>query len=305
MIKKTTMLLSAFLLTLPPLLSWSCSNAPQKKTQQGDTKNAVKAAAPTLLSRTVYEVRVLPLGQVHNCESRAGCDVDNGEVLVLASGEIIMETMSNFSIKFVSGSVSILNNPALTIDLSKSLSQFAPDATQDTMSGNISSDLDGRVVMTKRIGNIMFDPPRPLILGPIIQDPNDFSKIDKVYPAIHFKSTADAKGPAVAGTATIHLKVINARESYKPRPTAKFATAPFEVLHWEMSLDNSTAATEQNVQALLLNRIAFYWRTRPIQIPRLALDTDLGSLLGGKSDPNTQAIGEVRVILDAKEITSF
>lgn len=286
-------------------LASACSDAPKNTVKKGNSNDAMHAsptAAPTTLSRTIYEVRVLPLNAIAGCN---GCDPDNPDrVLVLAGGEIVMETMSNFAIKFVSGSVRILNNPALTIDLSKSLSQFAPDATKDTMSGNISSDLDGKVVMTKRIGNMLFEPARPLILGPIIQDPSDFAGIDKTYPGIRFMSAPEYTGPAVAGTATIRLKVINPRETYKPRHPAISAT-PFEVLHWEMSLDNSTATTSQNVQALLLNRIAFYWRTRPIQIPRLALDTDLASLLGGRADAGLAALGGVRVILDAKEITSF
>ncbi len=285
-------------------LTAACSAPPQNRKRDGNGQDAQASpsAAPTPLSRTTYEVRVLPLLQILGCN---GCDPDDpSKVLVLAGGEIVMETMSNFSIKFVSGSVRILNNPALTIDLSRSLGQFAPDATKDTMTGNISSDLDGRVVMTKRIGNILFEPARPLILGPIIQDPAQFADIDKTYPGIRFMSAPEHTGPAVSGTATIRLKVINPRETYKPRHAAVSAT-PFEVLHWEMSLDNSTATASQNVQALLLNKIAFYWRTRPIQIPRIAMDTDLPSLLGGKADAGLAAWGAVRVILDAKEITSF
>ena len=284
-------------------LASACSDGAKNTVKKGNGKNAMQAtAAPTPLSRTVYEVRVFGKGTI---ASVTGCTLpEPSDDCALARGEIVMETMSNFSIKFVSGNVRVLKVPALTMDLSQSLNQFAPDATKDTMSGNISSDLDGRVVMTKRIGNILFEPARPLILGPIIQDPSDFAGIDKTYPGIQFKSAPEFTGPAVAGTATIRLKVINPREMYKPRHPAISAT-PFEVLHWEMSLDNSTATASQNIQALVLNQIAFYWRTRPIQIPRLTLDTDLASLLGGKVDPKLANFGEVRVILDAKEITSF
>ena len=72
-----------------------------------------------------------------------------------------------------------------------------------------------------------------------------------------------------------------------------------------MTLDNSRSISSQNIQALLLNRVGFYWRTRPIQIPRLVLDTTLASLLGGASNSPLSNIGEVRVILDAKEITNY
>ena len=121
-------------------LASACSDGAKNTVKKGNAKNAMQAtAAPTPLSRTVYEVRVLPLNAIAGCN---GCDPDNPDrVLVLASGEIVMETMSNFSIKFVSGSVRVLNNPALTIDLSKSLSQFAPDATKDTMSGTSPATL--------------------------------------------------------------------------------------------------------------------------------------------------------------------
>lgn len=284
----------------------SCSDAPKTSVNTGKAADAQKTEAPTLISRALYEVRVLPLNQVTNCESTPGCNVDSTSgALILAGGDIVMETMSNFSIRFVSGKVSILNNPALTIDLGPSLNQFAPDATQDNMAGNISADLENRVVMTRRVGNIAFDPPRPLILGPIIQDPQQFADIDKLYRDITFKSIPGSMGPQVSGKASIRVRTINPRARYTPRSGATFATAPFDVLHWEMTLDRSASISNQNVQALLLNRIAFFWRTRPIQIPRLELDTDLPSLLGGKSDPTLSALGAVRVILDAKEVTNY
>ncbi|NDE13784.1 hypothetical protein EBZ80_02530 [bacterium] len=286
----------------------SCSGEPPKsKPSVGKPEDAKKTEAPTLISRARYEVRVFPLNDVHGCEATPGCVPDsmNNGALVLAGGEIVMETMSNFSIRFVSGKVNVLNNPALTLDLSASLNKFAPDATQDNMAGNISSDLDNRVVMTKRVGNIGFDPPRPLILGPIIQNPRQFADINKLYPDIAFTTIPGTSGPQVAGKASIRVKTVNATEQYSPRPGATFAQAPFDVLHWEMTLENAGPGSTQNVQALLLDRIGFYWRTKPIQIPRLVLDTDLASLLGGNSNSPLSQIGKIRVIMDAKEITNF
>ncbi len=286
----------------------ACSGEPPKsKPSTGKPEDAKQTTAPTLISRARYEVRVFPLNDVLGCQATPGCVPDsmNNGALVLAGGEIVMETMSNFSIRFVSGKVSILNNPALTLDLGASLNKFAPDATQDNMAGNISSDLDNRVVMTKRVGNIAFDPPRPLILGPIIQNPQQFADINKLYPDITFKTVPGTSGPQVAGKASIRVKTVNARERYIPREGATFAKDPFDVLHWEMTLENNGTGSTQNVQALLLDRIGFYWRTKPIQIPRLLLDTDLASLLGGSSNSPLSQIGKVRVIMDAKEITNF
>jgi hypothetical protein len=298
-------MIAALLLILG--LTGCSGDAPKPSPKKGPAEDAKKNEAPTLVSRARYEVRVFPANDVKNCQATPGCVPDsmNNGALVLASGEIVMETMSNFAIRFVSGKVSVLDNPALTLDLGPSLNKFAPDPNQDNTAGNISSDLGNRVVMTKRVGNIAFDPPRPLILGPIIQDPQQFADIDKLYPDITFKKVPGTEGPDVSGRASIRVKTLNPREKYTPRPGATFATAPFDVLHWEMTLDNSRSISSQNIQALLLNRVGFYWRTRPIQIPRLVLDTTLASLLGGASNSPLSNIGEVRVILDAKEITNY
>lgn len=278
--------------------TWGCSNAPVDAKQKiGSGQNAVKTEPPKLMSRARYEVRVYSLRNLSTCREN---DIECGQ---LASGEIMMETMSNFSIKFVSGSVRMLNNPDLTLDLTKSLSQFAPEAGQDTMAGNLSSDADGRIVMTKRVGDILFEPARPLILGPIIQNPDDFRGLEKTYSNIRFSTAPNSKAPPASGTATIHLKVVNPRERYTPR-SQQVSASPFEVMHWEMALDNSSGTSTQNVQGLLLNKISFYWRTRPIQIPRLVLETDLPSLMGGKADPMMGFL-TVRVTLDALEITTF
>jgi hypothetical protein len=155
----------------------------------------------------------------------------------------------------------------------------------------------------------MFEPPRPLLLGPIIQNPEDFSGLNRSYP-VSFYSTPEATGAPVSGSATINVKVINARELYQPRH-ASYETAPFETLHWEMTMQQGSGNNPQNMQALLLDRVAFHWRPRPIQIPRLVIETGLAGLIGNQASGiigiGATLLGglKVKMMLDAKESINF
>jgi hypothetical protein len=229
--------------------------------------------------------------------------------------------MSDFSIKFVSGQLVanialIPGTPGIQIpiDITKTLGQFSPEATQCDPRGNLSTDADGRILMTNRLGNIQFDPPRPLLLGPVIQDPADFEGLQRAYPNIHYSSAPGSTGAPVDGYAGLLLRVINTRLPLK----VQYEPKPVEVLHWEMVLDPNTRSSAQSMEALLPKRLAFYWRTRPIQIPRLVIETSLssligGSLLGGGANGGAASGGGgfgdllgnfsvVRIILDAKSI---
>lgn len=296
-------------IALSAMLLLSCSSDSNKREQKIEAPAAAASDAltPVPQSRIVYEMRVFNLNEAKACEVNAQCDPEDPKK-VLATGELTMEIMSNFSIKFISGHFSPLTLSSFKIDLTKILTQYSPDATAAAaMANSLSTDAEGRIITTSRIGDIVFDPPRPLLLGPIIQNPDDFAGLTRSYPNIRYFSAPEATGQSIAGTATLNVRVLNHRALYTPRHAAMGST-PFEVLSWETTLQNQGSdANTQNLQALLLDRIAFYWRARPVQIPRLVLETGLTGLLGGQSSGIIGILGaiKVRMILDAKEVINF
>lgn len=313
----------------------SCTSQDQKKRRPAATvappQNATQcpkpAEPPALMSRLTYEVAVVDFLNLAKCDRSTDC-VHDPLVEKRATGEVTLDTMSDFSMKFVSGQIiarfSILGRPLfeIPIDITKTLGQFSPDSTQCDPQGNLSTDADGRILMTKRLGNIQFEPPRPLLLGPVIQDPSDFDGLQRLYPNIHYSSVPGSTGPPVDGYAGLLVRVINTRLPLK----VQYEPKPVEVMHWEMTLvDPNGRGAAQNMEALLPERLAFYWRTRPIQIPRLVIQTNLralmgGSLLGGGASGGAagaggsggggiltqvmEQVGVVRIMLDAKSIQS-
>ena len=63
---------------------------------------------------------------------------------------------------------STLNCLSLTIDLGKIL-----NATQPA-NGNSKITSDGKMIYMDKFGTSTFDPPRPFLVGPIVQDPSEF-----------------------------------------------------------------------------------------------------------------------------------
>lgn len=286
----------------------SSSNSSKRESRLGNPAPGTSdlQSAPVPQSQVLYELRAFKMAELPQCEPNNTCTP-------MATGDLTMEIMSNFSIRFIKGTFEIqkiFTDPLpapIRIDLTQMLAQFSPEAT--SMTDNLGTDAEGRIITTRRIGTVMFDPPRPLLLGPIIQNPEDFAGLNRSYP-VSFYSTPEAPGTPVSGSTTINLKVINPREIYQPRH-ASYETAPFETLHWEMTMQQGLGSAPQNMQALLLDRVAFHWRPRPIQIPRLVIETGLAGLIGNQGGGILATIGnllngiKVRLVLDAKEVTNF
>ena len=218
----------------------------------------------------------------------------------LCQGNVAATIYSDFNLKIPTAAVECLS---LKIDLSSMLANVG--------AGKIGVDdlsSDGKITKTSRFGKVAFDPPRPMFIGPIVQDEKIFANLNETI-----KTTATIKSDtgAVDKTADGQFNVV----VNSPQDSANGSSGVFKhyendygpdnkfdrVLHWTMSatgFDGISAA-----DGLIFKRSEFFWNTRPIMIPKMVIVGDLKGFIG-TADPTAAAasdiIGDVRVELRVK-----
>lgn len=121
-----------------------------------------------------------------------------------------------------------------------------------------------------------FTPPRPMVLGPIIQDPNFYNNYRYVDAKDTHVRLVTPQG-TVESDGKFLIEVKNINTSFQPQGS----TTRYEnVIEWEMR--TSGFMNFPKMQANLADRWEWWWRVKPISIPQMKLHTTLGQLMPGQ-----------------------
>ena len=191
---------------------------------------------------------------------------------VLCAGNTNLVINSNLSLSVPSANMKCLT---ATVDLARLLTGVATSdgGSLSRRTTNAESDLsaDGKVLRKATIGVSKFTPARPLILGPIIQDPTKFRGFTE-------SNTYQVVSEGVSASGQIAIQVIEVNSSFKPEHFAG-DTKFDEILHWQMTSIGFSGI--KRAKAFLFDKIEFYWNVRPLAIPRIIIEADLDDLTGG------------------------
>jgi hypothetical protein len=206
-------------------------------------------------------------------------------------GTIEFVIMSDFKFELPDAKLKCLG---LTIDLGKMLTQVSQEQTTKP-----EIESDGRVLRIDRMGDAVFTPKRPLILGPVIQDTTKYRNFaeEKDYSVV---VTDSQTGSTSSGTGRIRLAVIGIDEKF---PTEKYPDDFTKVLHWEMSTTGFEGVPVG--KAFLFDKMEFWWNTRPIMMPKLVIEGSIkdfisGSPMGGGGAGGGGVLGTVADALFGK-----
>lgn len=205
---------------------------------------------PVSLMNVSYDVTVTTASGAKPCTGVAQIQVD-----------------SKFQMKFPELKLKCLS---LEIDVGKMLAGMSQEAGKKP---GVSSD--GKVMRVKQIGAATFDPPRPLLLGPVIQDPSKYEGFQekKAYSV----TVNDPKTGATSnGNGEIEVRVLGVNE---PFATDAFPDDFKSVLHWEMVSTGFKGVPA--AQGLLFERLEFYWNMRPIMVPKIVIEGNLTDFISG------------------------
>jgi hypothetical protein len=134
---------------------------------------------------------------------------------------------------------------------------------------------DGFTLSMKSLAGADFDPPRPLLLGPIFQDAEKYKGYDKTTH--HTMTFQDDSGRSVTKEGDFTVKVKKFSADYVSTVDGK--TLEFhDVLWWEMTSNFDTPAKH----GLTFKKWEWFWNMRPLMIPGLKIEGTIGDFATGE-----------------------
>ncbi len=206
-------------------------------------------------------------------------------------GEVALGILEDFSLDIPTA---VMNCGSLTLNLGMVLGKSVMSGGEDRdLTGNMQHD--GKVMSMKQIANANFYPERPILLGPIIQNPSDY---------VGFKRTTEHKletldkttGKRKESRGEFKVTVLDV-ESHFEVPGGSFDN----VLHWQLEANGFDGIPKS--QGLMFSKWEWYWNTRPIMIPKIVIVGELSDFIQSKNGESgtNDLLGELKIELIAKQ----
>lgn len=211
----------------------------------------------------------------------------------LCEGEATVMIMSNFSMSFPKAEIDCVS---LKVNLAKALEAGGGIGGGDPKEAQENIVHDGKVLSLKKLANATFDPPRPMLLGPIIQDASKYKNFTQTTQH-SLNGTDPESGAVVTGSGSFAIEVLDHKTTYKN----KFIDEEFEnVIHWQMTTSGFKGVPAKI--GLVFERWEWLWNTRPIMIPKLSFTGHLSDFISGDAGANADAlVGILKIDLTVKE----
>lgn len=203
----------------------------------------------------------------------------------ICTGEVGLQIMTNFTVKFPEAKASCMGG-AIKIDLASILN--GSNSTGKMVAG---LDHDGKVLTVESIMGSKFSPPRPVLLGPIIQDRSKFDGYEKSTE----HTVVNSKGQKSNGTFTV--KVFDVDATFKNDYVDKID----EVIHWEIRAKGFEGL--KATDGLIFDRMTWWFSTRPIVIPKIIIEAELKDFIEDKQGLSS-VVGKLRITLGLKSFKS-
>ncbi len=259
------------------------SPAVKPKQDASTTTDDPKTEKPGLALKNVYEMVIMGTDGKRLCE-----------------GEIELNMLTNANIEVGDASLKCLG-------YSVPVKQFIPDMNNEEMAGSVevsggSGETD-KVLRMPSMGVYKFNPPRPMLVGPIIQDTSSLQGYSEERDYI-VTGTKDGKAVEMGGK--IKLFVLSIDQTYQPSDMKE----PLDqVIKWEMDAEGFSKAVP--AETLCFERYEMWWNTRPIALARLIIENSAsGFMAAEESKPgylkaldkvSEYFLGKIRIELNLKK----
>lgn len=132
------------------------------------------------------------------------------------------------------------------------------------------AEANDKMLRLKKLGPMRFDPPRPLLVGPIVQDPSDFRGLTETKQ-YSVQYTDKDKGNAVSNTTgQITVNVLDVGATMSP---LFMPDKPFDnILRFEIL--SSGFANVPKIKGFLFDKVEFTLNSRPIAITTIKMESN-------------------------------
>lgn len=210
----------------------------------------------------------------------------------LCNGETTLVIMTDFSLKVPNGKIQCVS---LSVDLAGMLGSGVGLAADGGDGPNDNLSHDGKVLSLRQIAGATFDPPRPFLLGPIVQDVGKYKNFTRSTDH-KLTGTDPATGTAISGTGSFKIKVLDNKTTYKN----DHIDETFEdILHWQMTTTGFDDIAAKN--GLVFEKWEWLWNVRPIMIPSVTIVGRLSDFIQSEGGGQDKIVGKITVKLVVKE----
>lgn len=221
-------------------------------------------------------------------------------------GRVDLNIKEDFSLEFPNSKAqcSLIGE----LDLAKLLNSLNDDADRET-----AAESQDKMLRLKKLGPMTFNPPRPLLVGPIIQDASQFQGLTETKSYTVQYTDKDKGGAVTNDQGDITVNVLEAGTSWTPIFMPK---SPFDnILRFEMLTKGFTKVPR--TKGFLFDRVEFTLNGRPLAIPAIKLESrasDLmsaagkdgaGAMSGLASSPLVKILGKMFPVYIRLDATSF
>ena len=197
----------------------------------------------------------------------------------ICDGTLLLSIYSDFTLKFTD---SILSCGSMKLDLGAML---AGNKSEDDIKKKLESD--GKVFKSSNIAGATFDPPRPLMQGPVVLDNKKF----KGYEGF-FKTQATVGSKKSRGEFAV--RVLDHDAEYSNETVGESFD---NIIHWQIEATGFDGLPA--TKGMLFKSLTWWYATRPIMIPKLKISGYLSEFLSSKDGKALDALtGELDIDLD-------
>ncbi len=273
----------------------------QIQEDDGSQLNAIKA--PTEIASVTYDVFVF--AQARYDEYQEALKTDSKAVPeTLCIGEASTTIMSDISLGKFTVSMDCMGVKLDDLNLSGMLG--GTSASSFLRLEKLAAR--DKMIWTSAIGNVDFAPERPLLIGPLIQDPASYlgyyrsaeSTATHTDPTSHKVTTAKGR---------FDVRVHSARNSKgeevvlkKYERNGEQAIKFDKVMNWSIAASGFEGLPV--TQTLAFKKIEYFWNTNPIMIPMIAVSGNLSEFIklsDNLGDVASKLVGELRIELQVKK----
>lgn len=222
----------------------------------------------------------------------------------LCIGEASAKVMSDFTLGKLGASINCMGIKVDDINLA---AMFGSKNAESFISVDKLKAAD-KMVLASRIGKVDFAPARPLLIGPIVQEPRDYLGFEREIASTATQSDA-ATGKVTTANGKFNVKVFTAKNSKGEDVVLKKyqrdgdGNIKFDkVLHWGITATGYE--TLPVAETLAFKSIEYFWNTNPIMVPMVVVTGNLREFIklnDTLGDVASQLLGELRIELQVKQ----
>lgn len=201
------------------------------------------------------------------------------------SGSGDLQIMSDFSLVAKSTKVTL---GSMVLDMTGLINRISSSFLENQTQGNFTKE-DG-ILYVRDLGPASFDPPRPLLLGPLIVKPERYRGLKKTT---QHDVTIQSGSTKKSASGSLTVEVLETAGSFTSANGKSFD----HVLHWVLSSHGFSGVPA--TKGFLFDRVEWWFNTKPLMIPKIAITGNLGELMTGKGDDVIKdLIGTVTVTIE-------